>query len=103
MTEPRCFLTSEICPSPIVLKFLSYLSVSIIWHPVNTKSFMHYCLVSKSAKSMYTSLQVASFQEIPDKVVTLLDLTGASVAQWVKRWLTDLAERVRFPFEAKFS
>ena len=28
---------------------------------------------------------------------------GAPVAQWVKRWLTDLADRVRFPHEAKSS
>ena len=29
--------------------------------------------------------------------------TGAPVAQWVKRWPTVLADRVRFPFEAKSS
>ena len=30
-------------------------------------------------------------------------LRGALVAQWVKRWLTDLSDRVRSPFEAKYS
>ena len=28
---------------------------------------------------------------------------GAPVAQWVKRWPTDLADRVRSPLEAKSS
>ena len=29
--------------------------------------------------------------------------SGAPVAQWVKRWPTDLADRVRSPLEAKSS
>ena len=32
-----------------------------------------------------------------------LDQRGAPVAQWVKRWPTDLADRVRFPLDAKSS
>ena len=33
----------------------------------------------------------------------LLTMLGATVAQWIKRWSTDLADRVRSPLEAKFS
>ena len=33
----------------------------------------------------------------------LLSRWGASIAQWVKRWPTDLAVRLRFPLEAKAS
>ena len=32
-----------------------------------------------------------------------LSYGGAPVVQWVKRWPTDLADRLRPPFEAKFS
>ena len=32
-----------------------------------------------------------------------LTMLGAPVAQWVKRWPTDLADRVRSPLEAKSS
>ena len=32
-----------------------------------------------------------------------LQCLGAPVAQWVKRWSTDLADRVRSPLEAKSS
>ena len=34
---------------------------------------------------------------------TFLTMLGAPVAQWVKRWPTDLADRVRSPLEAKSS
>ena len=32
-----------------------------------------------------------------------LTMLGAPVTQWVKRWPTDLADRVRSPLEAKSS
>ena len=35
--------------------------------------------------------------------MTLLQVSGAPVAQWVKRWPTDLADRVRSSLEVKSS
>ena len=36
-------------------------------------------------------------------VQVLITFVGAPMAQWVKRWPTDLADRVRSPLEAKSS
>ena len=38
---------------------------------------------------------------VKTSLVSFLWYIGAPVAQWVKRWPTDLADRVRSPLEAK--
>ena len=42
-------------------------------------------------------------EEIKELVGGILKPTGAPVAQWVKRWPTDLADRVRSSLEMKSS
>ena len=53
-----------------------------------------------------TDLVVPSLSPVRGEIFSTVNevpLEGAPVAQWVKGWPTDLADRVRSPLEAKSS
>ena len=64
--------------------------------PINGKNLKNLLIQNKETDDLETWFVALSMQELPR-------LLGAPVAQWVKRWPTDLADRVRSSLEVKSS
>ena len=82
-------------------KLINYFIQSIIWvttisRPTERMSYA----TCKSGCQLKRSIDVAQFRVIN---VLIPLMSRAPVAQWVKRWPTDLADRVRSALEVKSS